>query len=245
MRGLPSKAGRRLCTSHRSPRLRMGATCACHRAPACSSGVERRRRGEPAGTAGGAAHARRGARSARPCRERILRPPRTGAEHLTDSEAGPGGAPLTKRTGASRSWRPAAGWVSPRCARAASCPGYARPGGDGGGGGVRGSGRRSRVRMLELGPARRSARREPRRQQLPGTERRPALTPPPGDPRGARYASPPPPPPPGARELRVACERRGKAGRERRRVRAGDGRRPGEREEAARARDPQQTLPKF
>lgn len=40
------------------------------------------------------------------------------------------------------------------------------------------------VRMLDLPPQRRSARREPRRQRLPGTERRPALTPPPGAPRG-------------------------------------------------------------
>lgn len=79
------------------------------------------------------------------------------------------------------------------------------------GGRVRGSGRRSRVRMLELraGAPVRSAGAS----QAAASGNRPALTPPPGTPRGARYAPPPPPPPPGARELRVACEHSGRGRR--------------------------------
>lgn len=125
--------GGKTATLHlpRIPELAGGShLCLPPGSPAYSSGVERRRRGEPAGTASSAAHARRGepgvcGRAGNASSER-LEP--AGEEHLVDGEAGPSGA-LTRITGASRGWRPAAGWASPRCARAASCLGYARPGG--------------------------------------------------------------------------------------------------------------------
>lgn len=229
----------------RIPELACGShLCLPPGPPVCSSGVERRRRGEPAGTASGAAHARGGARSVRPRRERILRTPRTGRR----------GASRGRRGGPKRGTHQ----NNRREQRLASCSGLGftsvctgsilpgvRAAGRARSGRVRGSGRRSRLRgCWSSGPARRSARRA---SQAAASGNRPALTPPPGTPRGARYA-PPPPPPPGARELRVACEH---SGRGRRVGNGGDHAQgtsggPGKtRGRAARARDPRQTLPKF
>lgn len=146
----------------------------------------------------------------RPRRERILRTPRTGRR----------GASRGRRGGPKRGTHQ----NNRREQRLASCSGLGftsvctgsilpgvRAAGRARGGRVRGSGRRSRVRMLELraGAPVRSAGAS----QAAASGNRPALTPPPGTPRGARYAPPPPPPPPGARELRVACEHSGRGRR--------------------------------
>jgi hypothetical protein len=89
------------------------------------------------------------------------------ARHRTRAggEAGAGGT-LTRRTRASRGWRPAAGWASPRYGpgasrRSARCARL----------------QQARMEMLALGPPRRSARlgsarREPDEQPLPGAGRR-------------------------------------------------------------------------
>lgn len=177
-----------------------GVPLRCGAAQAWGAGGDRSR----------AAHARRGGvRSVRPRRERILRTPRTGRR----------GASRGRRGGPKRGTHQ----NNRREQRLASCSGLGftsvctgsilpgvRAAGRARGGRVRGSGRRSRVRMLELraGAPVRSAGAS----QAAASGNRPALTPPPGTPRGARYA-PPPPPPPGARELRVACEHSGRGRR--------------------------------
>lgn len=208
--GRHAGAGLRLCTSHGSPSLRVGATCACHPGPRraappwSGAGVGSRRGPKPRD-----ARATGGVRSVRPRRERILRTPRTGRR----------GASRGRRGGPKRGTHQ----NNRREQRLASCSGLGftsvctgsilpgvRAAGRARGGRVRGSGRRSRVRMLELraGAPVRSAGAS----QAAASGNRPALTPPPGTPRGARYA-PPPPPPPGARELRVACEHSGRGRR--------------------------------
>lgn len=204
-------------------------------AQAWGAGGDRKRRG---------ARATGGARSVRSRRERILRTPRTGRR----------GASRGRRGGPKRGTHQ----NNRREQRLASCSGLGftsvctgsiLPGVRAAvrerGGRVRGSGRRSRLRgCWSSGPARRSARRA---SQAAASGNRPALTPPPGTPRGARYA-PPLPPPPGARELRVACEHSGRGRRVGNGVDHAQGTSggPGKtRGRAARARDPRQTLPKF
>lgn len=166
----------------------MGATSANHRVPASPS-----RRGATQAWAAGGDRRRRGSRATwmprvfgRACGERILRPPPTqrGASD-----------PLLSGPGASRGRRdrPRRGThqKNTREQRLASCSGLGFTSVCTGSILTRvprwwGCARflEARVRMLDLPPQRRSARREPRRQRLPGTERRPALTPPPGAPRG-------------------------------------------------------------